>query len=46
VGVEPSFLARVREAGLADLSFDQILQMGAVGVEPEFVRRMRDLSVA
>jgi hypothetical protein len=31
----------VRVAGLTDLSFDQIVQLGAVGVDPEFVAAAR-----
>jgi hypothetical protein len=32
---------KVREAGLDDLSFDQIVHMGTVGVDPEDFKRVR-----
>jgi hypothetical protein len=44
VGVDPSFVVKVREVGLTDLSFEQIVQMGVVGVEPEFFSRLREES--
>src|SRR5689334_5053289 len=31
VGVEPEYIRKVREAGLGDLTFEQILQMGLQG---------------
>lgn len=45
VGVDPSFVAKVRKSGLTDISFEQILEMGAVGVEPEFVVRAREAGI-
>jgi hypothetical protein len=43
LGIKPAYIKELKDAGLSDLTWDEVMGLRSLGIKPEYVRDVRDL---